>query len=342
MVKALTLLMDILKLLSWPTIILAAWLAPANTVSAQNYESTQFNVTSYQQNITRTGRLGFKKTVNLSFKANGYLDFLAVDEGDFFEQGALLAALDNEELLAEKNRRYAELMQAKREYNRAKDLFEKELNSEQDLDLAQTNVETIRNIYQTAYYNLEKAKIFAPFNGVVLTRNTDLGELQAPGTVVLQVAAVERNWVVKIALTDTEVAQVRLGQKVDVMLPSLGRVEGEISKIPIISNTPNNLFLIDVLLPELVLEQGVIAGQMAQVSINIATNTQVFRLPVDALVAIDDLGQAIIVTQKGSSVEQQAMPIYKLDNQFIYLSAQPSDDELNVIVRGWQHLDVVQ
>ncbi|GLX82123.1 RND transporter [Thalassotalea eurytherma] len=342
MVKALSKQMNIFKSLFLVAIFFLCWLGGANGSLAQNYAVEQIEVQPYQQSITRTGRLGFKKTANLSFKASGYLDYLAVDEGDYFEKGTLLAALDNEELKAEKNRRFAELMQAKREYNRAKDLFEKELNTEQELDLAQTNVETIRNVYQAAYYNLEKAKIFAPYNGVVLSRHTDLGELQSPGTPALSVAALEKNWVVKIALTDSEISQVRLGQQVDVLLPSLGKVIGEISKVPMMANTANNLFLVDVLLPKLVLEQGVVAGQIAQVTIDIASNDSVYRLPIDALVAIDDSGEAIIMTKSGDNVSHQSFRIYKLDNQYIYLTATSNQPKLEVVVRGWQHLDVVK
>lgn len=334
--------MDIFKQSLSLAIIAQLWLGISVSTHAQNFDVEEVSVMPYQQTITRTGRLGFKKTVNLSFKANGYLEFLAVDEGDYFEKGTLLAALDNEELKAEKNRRFAELLQAKREYKRAQELFAKELNTEQELDLAKTNLDTIRNVYQAAYYNLEKAKIFAPYNGVVLSRNTDLGELQSPGAPALQVAAVEKNWVVKIALTDAEIAQVRLGQHVEVMLPSLGQVSGEISKIPMIANTANSLFLVDVLLPELVLKQGVIAGQMAQVNIDVSSSDSVYQLPVDALVAIDDNGEAIIITQQSGTISQKSFPIYKLDNQFIYLSASENEPDLQVVVRGWQHLDVVK
>ncbi|QOL26483.1 efflux RND transporter periplasmic adaptor subunit [Thalassotalea sp. LPB0316] len=334
--------MDIFKQFLLLAITPLLWLGFSASALAQNFDVEEVSVMPYQQTITRTGRLAFKKTVNLSFKASGYLEFLAVDEGDYFEKGALLAALDNEELKAEKNRRFAELLQAKREYKRAQELFEKALNTEQELDLAKTNLESIRNVYQAAYYNLEKAKIFAPYNGVVLSRNTDLGELQAPGSPALQVAALEKNWVVKIALTDAEISQVRLGQIVDVMLPSLGQVKGEINRIPMIANTANSLFLVDVLLPELVLKQGVVAGQMAQVSIDVSSPDSVYRLPIDALVAIDDNGDAIIVTQQGSEVSQRSLPIYKLDNQFIYLSATSDQSDLTVVVRGWQHLDVVK
>ena len=61
-----------------------------------------------------------------------------------------------------------------------------------------------KKLGKIAFYNLGKGKITAPFSGVVLHKHTQLGELQTPGSVVLTVAALEKNWVVKTVLTGDE------------------------------------------------------------------------------------------------------------------------------------------
>lgn len=70
MVKALSKQMDIFKSLFLVAIFFLCWLGGANGSLAQNYAVEQIEVQPYQQSITRTGRLGFKKTANLSFKAS--------------------------------------------------------------------------------------------------------------------------------------------------------------------------------------------------------------------------------------------------------------------------------
>jgi multidrug efflux system membrane fusion protein len=305
---------------------------------SQSYDLEQVIVEPYADTIKRTGRLDFKRTLNLSFKSSGYLTKLFVDEGQYFEKDQLLASLDTTELLQNKNATYAQLLQAKREVNRQKTLLENALNSEQDLDIARTQVETTRAAYQIAFYNFEKAKVIAPFSGVVLNRYTELGELQSPGHEILKIAALDKNWVVKVALTGSEVSQVRLGQKVNVSLQALGVVIGEVSKIPAIANTDGNMFIIEVLLPNLTLKSGIVAGQIAEITIDFTGDNFVYRLPISALISVDDNGQAIVITKKDQELTYQHYDIYRLDNQFLYLFASVDDQPIQIVTSGWQHI----
>lgn len=313
----------------------------ANALS-QNYETTKVVVEPFSDTIQRTGKLAFKNTVLLTFKANGYLTKLSVDEGDAFKKGQILASLDTTELLADKNAKFAQLLQAKRELKRSKELLRKKLSSQQELDLAETKLETSRSSYQVAFYNLQKAEIKAPFDGVVLSRHTDLGELQSPGKEVLRVATLAKNWVVKVALTGAEINQVKLNQVVDVAISGKGRLKGQVVKIPAIANTQSNLFLIDVLIPELDLSSGVIAGQLADVNIHFSSDDFVYRLPIDALISVNDDGKAIVLAEGegGVGFEHRFFDIHKIDNHFVYLVASAQETTLQVVVRGWQHIQV--
>ncbi|MBA6301901.1 efflux RND transporter periplasmic adaptor subunit [Colwellia sp. MB02u-14] len=308
------------------------------SVLSQSYDLEQVIVEPYADTIKRTGKLDFKRTLNLSFKSSGYLTELSVDEGQYFEKNQLLASLDTTELLQNKNATYAQLLQAKREVNRQKKLLEHALNSEQDLDIALTQVETTRAAYQIAFYNFEKAQVIAPFSGVVLNRYTELGELQSPGHEILKIAALDKNWVVKVALTGSEVSQVRLGQKVNVSLQALGVVIGEVSKIPAIANTDGNMFIIEVLLPNLALKSGLVAGQIAEITIDFTSDNFVYRLPISALISVDDNGQAIVITKNDQELTYQHYDIYRLDNQFLYLFASVDDQPIQIVTSGWQHI----
>ncbi len=310
-------------------------------VAAQNYELAQVSVSPYEKSFTRAGKVAFKRTLNLSFKSSGFLKKLSVDEGEFFTQGQLLASLNTEELKADKNAKYSQLLQAKREVNRIKQLMERELSSEQELDAAQTHVDTVREAYQVAFYNLEKAEIYAPFDGVVLSRFSELAEFHAPGQQVLAVAATDKNLVVKVSLTDSEIAFVKLGQQVRVRLANLGEVNGVISKVPVVSNTDGQLYLIEVLLADLQAGQGVVAGQMAQVEINFVSEKFVYKVPLSALIAMDDAGNAILMTKtEDERFLHQTFNVLNMDNQFLYLSTVSQNDALDIVVNGWQQLKV--
>lgn len=308
----------------------------SNSLSAQSYDTAVMRAELYSDTIERTGKLAYKRILNLSFKSNGFLAKLNVDEGEKFTEGQLLASLDLTELTALKNSHYAQLTQAKREVKRISRLMDEKMASERDMDVAATQVQTTSSSYQVANYNLEKAKIYAPFAGVVLARNTELGEMQSPGQEVLKVAKL--NWIVEVAITGQEVSQVRLDQKAQVSLSHIGIVEGIISKIPAIANSDNNLFTIEVFLPTLKTMPGMVSGQLAAVSIVFESNEYVYRLPMAALVAVDDEGKAIFLGQDSGNgdFKQYSAEVIKLDNDYVYLKANRSDEALKVITKGWQ------
>lgn len=317
-------------------VIACSWSA-----SAQQLVVEQFEVSPVSTTITRTGKLMYKRTVNLAFKSTGYLNSLSVDEGDIFEKGDILASIATQELTADKNAKYAKLLQAKREVNRINQLMEQGLGSEQALDVANTNVETARSAYHVAFYNLEKAQIVAPFDGIVLARYTDLEQLQSPGSSALEIAALENNWVIKLALTGLEIGTVAIGQKVTVNLPNIGDVLGTINRIPAIADQ-SNLFVVDVLLPRLTSARRLIAGQLAQVDISHSLEQFGYRVPIDALVKMDGSNNAVLViqNQRTKALSHKAFPVVHIDNQYIFLQAGQFDPELDVVVRGWQHLSV--
>jgi len=318
-------------------VIVLLIISTVTSLSAQSYDTEVIRAERYSDIIERTGKLDYKRTSSLSFKSSGYLTLLNVDEGERFNKGQLLASLDITELKEAKNSYYAQLMQAKREVKRISQLIDNKLASERELDQAITQVETIRSAYKVSYYNLEKAQMYAPFSGVVLSRNTELGELQNPGKEVLEIAKLE--WVVKVALTGREASQVKLEQKVTVSLSNIGIVEGLISKIPVISNANGNLFTIEILLPKVDSASSMIAGQLVGVTITFDRGQLVYRLPISALVGVDEQGRALVIaqSQQTPTFKQQSFEVFQLDNDFVYLKPSRHDEPLEIITNGWQN-----
>ncbi len=317
------------------------WLMPA---TAQEIETNTIKASAIVKQVNRTGKLGFKRTINLSFKSSGYLKELYVDEGDTFIAGQLLAELDTVELIAKKNASYARLLQAKREVKRILTLINNNLSSQQALDDAKTNVDTSRANFKVAEYNLIKAKLYAPFNGVVLRRFSELGELQSPNQSTLQLAAIDKNLVVRVALIAEEVSLMKLQQQVEINIDKYGTFNGIISKIPAIANQQSHLFTIEVLLTDLKSTQ-IAVGQLANLTTQIMTDQLAYRLPIAALNRVDNQGRAVIMLKESDSMEVnsyklQAFAIHSLSNNYIYLSAQENSPAITVVIKGWQQLNL--
>lgn len=316
--------------------LVCLWLMAST--QAQNYKTELIQVQPYAPLIERTGKLSFKRTSGLAFKSVGYLTDITVEEGEWFAQGDLLATLDTAELMADKNAKYSQLLHAKRELNRVKSLLAQNLGSEQQLDAAQTQVDISRSAYRVVYYNLEKAQIVAPFDGVVIQRSGELGELQSPGVNVLEVAAIEHNWVVKVALTEAEVQQIVIDQKVDLWL-SQQKIQGRISKIPVSAELSSGLFIIEVMLPPLSRQTRLIAGQMVKVAISSLMTSQVYSLPISALIGMDEHQRAkVMIEEEAGELVVRTFEVFQMTNQQLLLRASPEFSTITAVVEGWQQM----
>ena len=72
-----------------------------------------------------------------------------------------------------------------------------------------------------------------------------------------------------------------------------------------------------------------IAGQLASVSIDFESEAFVYRLPIAALVAVDDEGKAIVVAQsQGTDFKQYSFEVFQLDNDYVYLKANRNDESI--------------
>jgi len=332
--------LNIVKILSFSFLAFYSLVSNAQSMMSEGYQLSKISPEPYTQVIQRSGKVNFKHIVNLSFKSSGFLTQLNFDEGEHFTNKQQLAALDTEELIADKNASYARLLQAKRNVSRIKTLMEKSLSSQRELDDALTAVETTRAVYRVAFYSLKKAQISAPFDGVVITRNSELGELQSPNKAVLQVAALKNNHIVSVAITGKEMSLVHLNQHVKVHLPYYGIIEGVISKIPAISDSHSHLFTIEVLLSVDDVTRPLVVGQLAQIIIYAKTSDYVYRLPIEALNGVDKYGQALIAIEENNVPAQRAFEIHTIDTEFLYLQAHQNLPALAVITQGWNKLSL--
>jgi membrane fusion protein, multidrug efflux system len=308
-------------------------------VAAQNDQIAELTPQPYATNITRIGKLAFKHTVNLTFKSTGYVSKLKVDAGEVFKRGQVLASIETTELVEDKNSKFAQLIQAKRDVKRLTELLKRELSAQQALDDAKTRVEMARAAYQVAYYNLQKAQIIAPFDGIVLTRTAQVSELLGARQAVLTVAALQDNWIVRVALTEAELGQLELQQPVVVNTSHLGQLNGIVSKIPAFANTGNGLFTIEVTLVNFVYQPGVIAGQMATVEISASSEQQVYQVPSSALIGMNPFGKAIVLVQNEQRMFAQAtFDVVHLDEQYVYLAAKDNLSSIRLVLQGWQQL----
>ncbi len=146
-----------------------------------------------EQVVTSTGTLQATQTVEVGTQVSGLLSEVYVDFNHQVKKGDLLAQIDPTILQqavrsaeASLGRSTAELEQARRNLERATELFQAKVVAASDVETAQyqydvvsASLEQARVGLEQARRNLEYAKIRAPIDGVVIERAVDAGQTVA-------------------------------------------------------------------------------------------------------------------------------------------------------------------
>lgn len=107
------------------------------------------------------------RTADLSFRVGGPIHRFDVQSGQFFRKGEVIAAIDDRDFLIRKERMEAVYDQAKSDYHRISNLYEKGNISATSYEQAKANYEKAKADYRTAVNELNDTRLTAPFDGYV-------------------------------------------------------------------------------------------------------------------------------------------------------------------------------
>jgi RND family efflux transporter MFP subunit len=217
--------------------------------------------------LNATGHVVAWRKAAVSTKATGRLEWLGVEEGTRVKEGQVIARLENQDVRAARDSAaanaaaaraaletaQAELRDAETSYRRSEDLFAKKFIAESALDTARARYEKAQagissakagiNVgdanTRQAEVALEQTLIRAPFDGIVLTKNANVGDILTPfssatdskGAVVnmADMATLE----VEADVSEASISKVRPGMPAEIQLDAYPdmRLLGEVSRI---------------------------------------------------------------------------------------------------------------
>ncbi len=135
--------------------------------------------------FTYTGDVVPMQQATIYSKVNGNLERNYVEMGSYVHSNQMLALIDTTELFQLYQQTNATYENASLLFERTKQLFEKKLAAQQDVDNAEATMKVAKANYDAAATHLSYAHIVAPFNGFVTRRFLDAGALVNASTSTL-------------------------------------------------------------------------------------------------------------------------------------------------------------
>jgi RND family efflux transporter MFP subunit len=144
--------------------------------------------------LTASGYVVAQRKAAVASKGTGRLVFLGVEEGDRVKKGQIIARIEDEDIQANLDQARANLRTYEAEVNDAEQSLERQRNllvqslaSQADFDAAEfrykrviASISSAKAAVDAAGVALENTRIRAPFDGTVLLKHADVGEIVAP------------------------------------------------------------------------------------------------------------------------------------------------------------------
>ena len=167
--------------------------------------------------------------VRISFRVDGQIIELLTDEGKVVKQGEIVARLNTDELMKEKDNAAASLLAAKFDYELAKVDYERSENllkegavsmqkRDQDktkYDASAAKVEQLKASLALAETRLGFAELASPLNGFILVKSSLAGEVVKSGTPVFTAVDLNNIWVTAY-INERDLGRIKLSQEAEV------------------------------------------------------------------------------------------------------------------------------
>ena len=152
-------------------------LKEVTTFTVKSLEMSDASATSI---LDASGYVVARRRATVSSKMTGKVMKVFIEEGMYVEEGQILAQLDDSTMQADLNYSQSQLNEAKRIFNRTKELAKDELASQAALDAARASVEGLEALNAVRKQVVQDMKILAPFSGVVVYKAAQPGEMISP------------------------------------------------------------------------------------------------------------------------------------------------------------------
>jgi membrane fusion protein (multidrug efflux system) len=185
--------------------------APAQILEVETHVVNPHRLT---QRFATVGSLQAEERVEIRSEISGVLADIRFEEGAWVESGQLLVRIDDVQFVAERDRARHRVELARLREARQQDLLSQQLVSQDEYDLALSQLSVLEAELRLAQAQLDKTRIRAPFRGVIGLRSVSRGATITPQT---RIATLQKIDTVKLefSVPESYAGRVEKGKTVE-------------------------------------------------------------------------------------------------------------------------------
>jgi membrane fusion protein (multidrug efflux system) len=167
------------------------------------------------ETLALVGSVTANEAVELKSETDGTVQQIPFQEGQEVKKGDLLVQLDESKFAAAVAEAEANFKLSRANYDRAKQLFQEKLIAQQEFDQASAQFQANQASLDLKKRELRDARIYAPFEGIMSSRQVSPGQVISKNTTLTWLVDVDPVKV-EISVPERFAGQLALGQNIDV------------------------------------------------------------------------------------------------------------------------------
>jgi RND family efflux transporter MFP subunit len=238
------------------------------------------------------GTITARTASTIASKLIGVVRTVHVREGDRVKKGDILVTIDQRQVRAQLESALANAKVAEKEYLRYKQLLAEQSASQQEFDRAEAQHLQAQAAVAAARVGQKDASVRAPYDGRVVAKMINKGDLASPGTPFLTIEQ-EDSFNAELVLPERHIQAVKEGLAVEVVVPALDdrTLTGSVDRIVPSTDARSRSFQVKVRLPA---SPDLKSGMFARVSIPLG-GTGMLLIPRSAIMQRGQLDGIFLV-----------------------------------------------
>jgi membrane fusion protein (multidrug efflux system) len=248
------------------------------------------NISAYYAN---TATLEAEQEATVVAKVRGIIQEIYVEEGDEVKAGQVIAKIEDDQYRIEVARAKATLDRLKNDFDRNKELYEKNLIAAEAYQNSQFEYESQKAAYELARLNLEHTSIKSPIGGVISERYVKVGNMIGTDQQVYRVTDFSPLQAV-LHIPEHEMAKIRKDQRAELKVDALPNqtFTGHVERISPVVDSETGTFKVTVYVKET--KSMLRPGMFGRVKIVYDTRENTRMIPKSAVIS-EDLAQSVYV-----------------------------------------------
>lgn len=275
-------------------------LAACNEKEAVSLESVRAERGELTETVTATGTIESVTQVDVGTQVTGIIDKLYADYNSVVTKGQLIAEIEKTLLQSDLSSAEANVESARltyeynlTNYKRDKALHDKQLISDYEFQTSQKDLEVSKTAYDKAKAdrvraakNLNYAEIYSPIDGIVISREVEVGQTVVSNMNVANLYTIADldNMQVIGNVDEADIGQVKVGQSVTFSVDAYSDelFEGHVTQVRLNPTTESNVVTYEVVVAAPNPDHKLIPGLTANLTIYVMRQTDALLLPTKA------------------------------------------------------------